>query len=399
MAGPDGSPPGVTLPQGGYMGDSSLPIVGPTAKFGSETFWFNLGYAAGWLEKPRLGAALVTEGSPTDAHPGAFGQQGTVIAFGDNNYKFGTYHGIQASLGVNVNDQLYLELNSTVFPSQHVSATVASDVNGNPLISRPIFSTLDGQERSFLTSFPGVLAGSTNIQAHSELWGIEAVARYKFEITPYLTGDVLFGYRQMELVENLQINDTLIPLQPSITFLGNQVVPGQGTYLTDYDRFATNNVFNGVDFGGRLQWQSGLDWLAVNGFWKEALGATSQTVNISGATSLVTPAGTATVPGGILAQSTNGGNFSRTVFGSITDVGAGLVFTPCKYVRFEVGYTFTYWNSVVRPGNQISHSVTSTQVPTDINYAGSGAGETPVFGYKAQSLTMQTLNLGLSFYY
>lgn len=399
MGGPIGGMPGMSGPPGSFPGDADLPIVGPRATFGSETFWFSMDYAAGWIQKPRLSAPLITEGSPADAHPGAIGQPGTVVAFGDSNYKFGTYQGFQAQIGVNLNDQLYLELNTLVFPAQHVAWTTASGLTGSPLVARPVFNTIADREGSYLTSFPGVLAGSSSVEARSELWGIEAVARYKFAITPYLTGDVLLGYRQMELLENLTVSDNLVPLQPSITFLGNQVTPAPGTSLNDYDRFATNNTFNGVDFGGRLRWQSGYDWFAATTYWKEAIGATTQTVNISGATTLTTAGGSVSAPGGILAQQSNGGNFTRTVFGSITEGGVGFIIIPYKYVRLEFGYSATYWNSVVRPGNQVNHAVTPSQVATDITFTGTAPGNQPGFVYRSQGITIQSLNVGLSFYY
>jgi hypothetical protein len=81
MAGPG---PGMAGPgPGAIMGPPaegwSNPVgqfmqVGPANTLGSETYWVNLGYVAGWMTKPRLGAPLITEGSTTDAHPGALNQ-------------------------------------------------------------------------------------------------------------------------------------------------------------------------------------------------------------------------------------------------------------------------------------------------------------------------------------
>jgi hypothetical protein len=114
---------------------------------------------------------------------------------------------------------------------------------------------------------------------------------------------------------------------------------------------------------------------------------------------LVTPAGTTTAPGGILAQQSNMGTYSRTVFGSITEGGIGFIFTPCKYIRLELGYSATYWNSVVRPGNQLNANVTPTQVPTNNTFTGTAPGSQPVFVFRSQGMTVQSLNVGLSFYY
>ena len=87
------------------------------------------------------------------------------------------------------------------------------------------------------------------------------------------------------------------------------------------------------------------------------------------------------------------------MFGSITEGGVGFIFIPYKYVRFEVGYSAIYWNSVVRPGQQINHSVTPSQVPSDTTFTGTAPGNQPTFTFHNQGITIQTLNIGLSFYY
>jgi hypothetical protein len=105
------------------------------------------------------------------------------------------------------------------------------------------------------------------------------------------------------------------------------------------------------------------------------------------------------VPGGILAQQSNIGSYSRSVFGSITEGGVSFTFTPCKYIRFEVGYSAMYWNSVLRPGNQVNPNVTPGQVPTNNVFTGSAPGQQPIFGFRQQGMTVQSLNVGLTLYY
>jgi hypothetical protein len=359
--------------------------------------WFDLGYVAGWLQRPRLAAPLVTIGSTNDPHPGSIGQAGTAVAFGDDQYRFSMYSGFQATLGVNLNDRLYLEVSALVFPTQHNNFTVSSDLGGNPLIARPVFNTAVGEERSFLTSAPGVLTGSTSIDSRSQLWGFEAAARYRMNLTPYLTGDWLIGYRHMELIESLQITDQLNPLQQSITFQGQSVLPP--STLADSDRFATNNQFHGVDLGGRVRWQSGYDWFGISAYGKVALGATYQTVDIAGVTTLYSPTPAAAVPGGVLALPSNSGTFNRTVFGVIPEGGVNFLFTPFKYVRFQVGYSALYWNDVVRPGNQIDHRVNPSQVPSSLGFTGGAPVGPPFFVFRPQGLVLQTLNVGFTLYY
>jgi hypothetical protein len=87
------------------------------------------------------------------------------------------------------------------------------------------------------------------------------------------------------------------------------------------------------------------------------------------------------------------------VFGSITEGGISFVFTPCKYVRFDVGYSALYWNSVVRPGNQINPNVSPTQVPTNNIYSGPMPGNQPTFTFRSQGMVIQALNVGFTLYY
>jgi hypothetical protein len=403
MAGgmPAGYPPPGAVPYGMDAGAYGAgPVMGGDvlSTFGTETFFFDIGYVAAFVQQPRLNAPLVTYGSVNDIHPGALGQPGTTIAYGDGNYKNNMYSGITAALGVNLNDSLYLEVNALILPTQTHQFRTTSDLNGNPLIARPVFNTATNDERSYITSIPGVVVGSSAIETRSQIWGFEAAARYKVNLTPYLTGDALIGYRQMELVESLTINDVLIPQQQSITFLGNAVLPPNS--VTDQDRFATNNQFHGVDLGGRLRWQSGYDWFAMSAYGKVAMGATYQTVDIAGATALNTPGAPPMVTsGGVLAQPSNIGSYSRSVFGVIPEGGVNFIFTPWKYVRFQVGYSALYWNNVVRPGNQIDHRVNPGQVPTELNYIGPGVGGPPSFSFKPQGMTIQTINVGLQIYY
>ena len=103
--------------------------------------------------------------------------------FGDQQLRFGMMNGAWAEVGVNLNDHIYLELRGLGFWPQHTRALLSSDAAGNPLIARPVFNTLFGEERSFLTSSPGLIAGSTLVGARSPLFSIEANARYAWRPT------------------------------------------------------------------------------------------------------------------------------------------------------------------------------------------------------------------------
>ena len=107
----------------------------------------------------------MTTGSASDLHPGALGQPGTQVLFGDQQYQYGPLSGVQVDLGVNLNDRLYLEGSVMYFGPQHTTAFYGSDANGSPFIGRPVFNTLFGQDRSYLTSSPGLVSGTTSVES------------------------------------------------------------------------------------------------------------------------------------------------------------------------------------------------------------------------------------------
>ena len=301
--------------------------------------------------------------------------------------------GVQVDLGVNLNDRLYLEGSVMYFGPQHTTAFYGSDANGSPFIGRPVFNTLFGQDRSYLTSSPGLVSGTTSVESRLQLYSIEAHARYQVNLTPYLNMDLLLGYRYMRLDEDLNITDNLVPIAGSITFLGNSITAPNT--VSDADHFSTTNRFNGVNMGTRFRWQSGFDWLAFTGYGKFAVGATQQTVDIQGTSAT----GSLVTNGGILALSSNIGTHERTVFGAIPEGGASFVLNLTRGVRFHAGYSATYWNNVVRAGDQIDHRINPALVPTDVNFGSGNPGANPAFTFRSRALWLNTLNFGLDFYY
>jgi putative beta barrel porin BBP7 len=380
-----------------FAGDLGAAYYDPPSSFGTERIWISGHYLLGYLSRPGLATPLVVTGSPTDLHPGALGQPGTAVLFGADQYQFNPLSGVQVDLGVNLNDRLYLEATAKYFFPQHTNALYLSDAAGSPFIGRPVFNTLFGQERAYLTSSPGISSGSTNVQSRLQIFSLEAHARYQVNLTPYLSADFLLGVRRLQLEEELQITDVLLPIGGSITFLGAPVTAPNT--VSDFDRFATVNQFNGVNTGLRFRWQSGLPYFALSGYGKLAVGQTRQTVEIEGVSGTTAPAGQPTAIGGLLALPSNIGFHERKVFGIVPEGGAQAIFLLAPGVRFYMGYTATYWNSVVRPGDQIDRRVDPRTIPTDLNFSPTATSTVPAFEFRDRAVWLQTINFGFEFYY
>jgi hypothetical protein len=153
----------------------------------------------------------------------------------------------------------------------------------------------------------------------------------------------LVGFRYVDLRESFQLNNTTTDL-----------IEGTTTSLRDY--FGTNNDFYGAQIGLRALCDIDRWTLGVTG--QLALGATVQSVNIQGN---ISSSSGGTYPGGFFTQPSNIGRTTRTDFGVIPSVDLMLGYKITSHLGIFGGFNFLYMNSVVRPGDQIDHTVNITQ--------------------------------------
>ena len=125
-----------------------------------------------------------------------------------------------------------------------------------------------------------------------------------------------------------------------------------------------------------------------------------QSVNIGG--SLVTNdfnnfGATQTFAGGYFALPTNIGNASRTEFAVVPEVALNLGYQVMPSATIVFGYSFLYASSVVRPGNQMSRTINTTQSTayTENPAATLQGVAQPAFKFNDSSFWAQGVNLGL----
>jgi Putative beta barrel porin-7 (BBP7) len=363
----------------------------------NDLCWFKADYIGSFIKPMQLSIPAATIGSPTDPHPGALGQPGTSVIFGDRiNYNLTSGLRLQAGVFLDSCAHWSLDVGGFFNLPNNTSFTVASDANGNPLIARPVFNVLANREGSQLTSFPGAVAGALSIDSKSLMAGVEFNARYHTYWYERFHADTLVGFRYLRLSEQLRIRDQLNPLVPGfLTFLGNNVDPPNT--LADEDVSRTVNQFFGPQIGARLSWE--YRWLTLEGFTKLAVGATQQQSNINGSTTLITPAGSQTVPGGIFALPTNSGNHNRTMVGLVPEAGLNVSLELTQRVRLNMGYSFLLWSQVVRPGNQFDRNVNNSQVPGSQNFGPFTGPPSPTFRFNDELFWAHSFNLGVEIHY
>ncbi len=360
-------------------------------------FWIRSDYLVWWTKGASL-PPLVTTGSTGDTSPGALGQPNTATLYGDGSVGFGATSGWRLDVGgyFDAHETWGIESVFVILGRQAAGFDGYSDQNGNPLITRPVINANNGTETAYSDAYPGSLAGGTSITSTSQFLSWDINALRKILQTDHWRVEGMVGFRYMNLTESLEVDDALYPLTSgALTFLGQPVDTSSTMY--DYDRFKTINNFYGGQLGGRATWSSGP--FQIESVTKLGLGATEQTTEISGATTVVNGSGVAnTAPGGVLATTANIGTYHQARFSLVPeeDLNFSLAITP--YISARLGYSFIYWSNVVRPGDQVSRVVSPTLVPSDPTY-GTGGPNEPGNHFQTTGYWAQGLNIGLDFHF
>jgi Putative beta barrel porin-7 (BBP7) len=190
-----------------------------------------------------------------------------------------------------------------------------------------------------------------------------------------------------------------------LTFLGPAPAAGgtglfvpAGSLITDLDSFRTINNFYGFNFGGQITWDK--DWWFINGFTKVAIGPTMQEVIINGNSTFTPPGGaTQTAVGGVLALSSNIGTYHRTVVTFVPEIGLNIGLNVLPNLQLTAGYSFLAWTQVVRPGDQISHAINSTEVPTNNTFGTGVPPAAPLFRFVSETFWINSFNVGLNWHF
>ncbi len=313
---------------------------------GEYLFWFTQG-----MHVP----PLVSTG-PSVEQPGFIGSPGTTILFGDQWVNGYGRSGGRVTLGSWFDCCQTIGIEGDYFALANAFTNFSASSPGEPILSRPYFNTNPdsplGPAVEQVAS-PGSVDGTVTVNTVTTFQS--AGIRGLFNLCcsngcapcsclPGASGptgcriDFLLGYRYMQLTDSLSVTENLNSLNTDFP----------GTFFVN-DRFATRNVFNGIEFGSSL--------LKFRGRWsiqllsKLALGINSQTVNINGVTTTDQDGVLTTGQGGLLALSSNIGRYHRNVFGVVPELSANVGYAITPQLRFLVGYTFIYFSQVVRAGD------------------------------------------------
>jgi hypothetical protein len=338
-------------------------------------------YLLWWVRNQRI-PVLGTTG-PTSTG-GVLGAAGTQSLFGldpDQSQRSGA----RFYAGLWLNDDRTLGIDSTFFflPRRQSSQVVSSDTFS--VISRPVFVLNSGSENVEIVAFPGFSTGSLRVENSSQLWGIDGNIVRRLCTRCDRTIDVFAGYRYLYLSESITISESITA--------GAGAPDPVGTQVLVQDSFATKNHFHGGQVGARFEQR--FDRFYVEFRPSIALGVNQQSLDIDGLQVRTRPGeAPQRFVGGLLAARSNIGHHTQSEFSAIPEVNLNVGYQITPRVRAFVGYSFLYWTSVIRPGDQIDRVVDLTQIPNTPPVPSTGQLRPGVL-FKETNFWAQGVNVGL----
>jgi len=384
------APAGINAPAG--PGSSLVPLPGDSQLSLLETWdgipgcgWYARTEVLGWWVSGMRLPPLVTESPAGTAQgdSGVLGVPGTTVLFGNETVNDGMQPGTRFTLGRYFGPccNQAIEVGGFALAGNDTNFVDGSD--GTRLISRPFLDATTGLEASQLVSFPGVLAGSVSINANSDpLWGVWANLRQPLCCTCSTRVDWLSGFRYLSFNEQIGITENLLPLDGD-----------PGTNIIVRDNFQTQNTFVGVECGVDASYR--VDRWRVRGLAKVAFGNVHNFVRINGSTTVSLGGDTTTLPGGLLTQLSNIGEYNQYNWILLPEAGAWLEYQIRPNATLGVGYNVIYWMSVVRPGDHIDRVVNPNQIPPSVPPV--DGPERPRFRFNPTDLWVHGINLSLTF--
>jgi hypothetical protein len=354
----------------------------------------DLDYVMWWTNGTQLPALVSTSPAGTPQNQAGV-LPGASVLFGNDRYNDSLRNGGRFTLTrwLDAEKEIALELSyfgggSANDLDYHLNST------GAPILARPFFNTVTGQQDSQLLSFidpasTPIVAGGISINGESEFHSASALARINSQKTRNGRIDWLLGYRFFRFREGLHISESIESTNP----LG---LIAQGTTLSLFDDFGTSSSFHGGEIG--LGWTGSInDWLSLQGTSKIALGGVNKRLKVRGNTQVSVPGGgTASYAGGLLALPSNMGDREESDFAFLPELGVKARVLLTSNVEFNVGYSALYLTNVARVGDAVDRNIDASQLTT-LDTTGVPSSGRPFSTLSDSGLFVHGISLGVAF--
>ncbi len=371
---------------------------------GLPTMWLRAEYLYWWTRGATL-PQLVTTG-PAGVLP-SLDQPSAVVLLGGRSSML-QQSGARFTFGMSLEDEKQdgdppsgprsVGMEMTYFFLTPRGQSFGASSGGDPLLARPFTDIASGTPtpsaqlvaNATIPDTPA-LAGAIVASSRTRLWGVEGNMIFTLVRDQDQLGSrnccFLMGYRHLSLGDDLAVTEQF-----------QQPVGALSTMLVQ-DRFSTRNTFNGMQLGLRGESQFYGAWFVqVSG--KIAMGTLQEQVDIRGFTQDRSAAGVTTVNGGLLAQASNIGRYSRDRFAVLPEGEAKLGYWLTRTMKAHVGYNVLFLSRAVRAGDQVDLTVNSNQVPLytgGVPQAATGDAARPGFSFHDTAFWAHGVTFGVEF--
>jgi hypothetical protein len=361
----DGGYPGAYDGGEGYAGNGEGGfggIFGNSCAHQSVWGWFET-EALWWHQQGKRLPALVTTSDPgtiqTDA--GVLGLDSTTVLLGNEQVGGGSSEGYRLTLGgwLDRGMEQALVVRYWSLKGDESFNEFTSDATGDPILARPFLNVgLDpDQQDALLIGFPGIAGpGFVRVRTSGNIYGGDLLFRSALDRGCGYRLDFVGGYQGTKINDNVSIRSFTTDQDP-----GNLIA--DGTTIDVNDAFGAVNEFHGGVLGLQGEFQRG-PWL-FRALTKLGVGSMHQRVNIAGSTTIDTGVGTSTTAGGLLAQPTNIGNFTRNEICFVPEINLTMSYQITCHIDINIGYSMIYYSSVANAADQIDLGVNLTNPGVD----------------------------------
>lgn len=339
--------------------------------------------------------ALVTSSAVgTDADiAGELGQNSTDILYGNGAVTDDLNAGIRLTFNTWLGEQKCWGLTLRYWNAgkQDLSNTFSS--NDFPILARPFFNTsISGSEEqdTQLVAFEDDSIGSIRVDAVSEVNGIDLILRRELYRDRFNKLEWLWGYQNVNIDEGLSILS-------STTVTGNPPEL-QGTSISVFDRFETQNEFNGMSYG--LMNTRQIACWKLETMFRLGAGNLRRSVQIAGVTTTTSGGVSVSENQGLLARNSNDQPFQDDTFVVVPELALNLAYRIRPGIDFTLGYNYMVIPKVAQAAQQIDYDDTTSIVQIPVNLSDPLVGSlNPGPSFSERSYWLHSLGFGLQWRY
>jgi len=389
-----------TVDPGAFVGgmDGYTPYNGEP-QLTAERASVQLDYLLWWIRPFHPAYPLVTVG--TTGTNGVLNGPGSATLVGPGNFDFSPESGGRYTIDYWLKRDRRIGFEFSAFALEQRSVVTTFGF-GNQTVARPVIDANTGLPQALLVASPGFATGGVQVSAKSRLWGYEANAKFKLYCDATKELMALTGFRYMDLEERMDVSQrTRLAAGVTQSFFG---IPFFSPFEIDVaDSFQTRNQYYFWQIGLQGEWHYNR-WRALLTA-KFDMGFDHQTEVINGNSTLFptqasfTAGAGNTVPGGLLALSSNIGRRHAEPFTVMPELGFQLGYRFFQCTDLFLGYQFAYISRVIRPGDQVNPVINPTFLPTSSTFGSTIGPAAPVPVIRQNDFWVQGVNWGIRITY